>query len=280
MSDKPKAAYEGFTFEDSDIANLDDFIPGDDSYNPHHVRPWLIYSALGTRAVAFASDLQDALDAAVDADKLDADLVSDEELAKMSSEEVSGLSYLGNAGEPFRLDDVDAIELPNPPMSFVALFNARPGTPRHCNACGSPLDEFGLCKEEAHTYCRFSRHAQGCREAEKEENWIGLSQPQPRCMCHMLKQTSAKYGGKDTVKLTREERLLLIEEVYTKLILATESFEPGNIGMELAYLFGAIAKCNLCEWSGNSAIVQLLQQNFHQNHPVWRFIEIEVPEHD
>ena len=36
-----------------------------------------------------------------------------------------GLAFLGNAGEPFDIEGLDAIELPNPPFSFAALFNAR-----------------------------------------------------------------------------------------------------------------------------------------------------------
>lgn len=33
-------------------------------------------------------------------------------------------TFLGNAGEPFDIEGVDAVELPNPPHSFCALLNA------------------------------------------------------------------------------------------------------------------------------------------------------------
>jgi hypothetical protein len=33
-------------------------------------------------------------------------------------------AFLGNASEPFDIENIDVIELPNPKFSFVALFNA------------------------------------------------------------------------------------------------------------------------------------------------------------
>ena len=73
-------------------------------------------------AVVFADCLQDALDIAVDNDKLDRFQVTDNEMSDYPDEE--GLSFLGNASEPFDIESLGAIELPNPKFSFVALFNA------------------------------------------------------------------------------------------------------------------------------------------------------------
>lgn len=111
-----------FRFEDSDIANPDDWIPKGE-YNPHNVRPFLLHDHGFTVCVVFASNLQDALDAAVDADKLDRFQVSEQELRDYRNEE--GLTFLGNASEPFDIEGLDVVELPNPPkQSFAAQFAA------------------------------------------------------------------------------------------------------------------------------------------------------------
>ena len=115
------ATYRNITFSDDDVVNPGDFIPVGD-YNPHGVRPFLLHDHGFTLAVVFASCLQDALDEAVDAGKLDRFQVSDAELGDYPNEE--GLTYLGNAGEPFDIESLDVIELPNPPFSFAALFTA------------------------------------------------------------------------------------------------------------------------------------------------------------
>ena len=121
----PQAEFNQIKFTDADVVNKEDYIPAGE-YNPHNVRPFLIHDHGFTVAVVFACSLQDALDAAVDAGKLDSFQVSDNDLADYGSDE-EGISRLGNASEPFDIQALDAVELPNPPFSFVALFNANKG---------------------------------------------------------------------------------------------------------------------------------------------------------
>jgi hypothetical protein len=42
----------------------------------------------------------------------------------MSVNGYENISRLGNASEPFDVQALEIVELPNPPFSFVALFNA------------------------------------------------------------------------------------------------------------------------------------------------------------
>lgn len=127
------ATCDGITFTDADVVNKDDFIPAGE-FNPHNVRPWLLHEHGFVLAVVFADCLQDAIDEAVDADKLDRyqldpDNASHREdyATKDSTGEWAwndSVSYLGNAGEPFDIESLQAVEIQNPPFSFVALFNA------------------------------------------------------------------------------------------------------------------------------------------------------------
>lgn len=112
-----------FTFSDSDVVDYREWIPKGE-YNPHNVRPFLLHDHGFTLAVVFASCLQDAIDAAVDAGKLDRFKLTEEDL-KDYEEDDDRIAYLGNAGEPFDIESLDVVELPNPPASFVACFNAR-----------------------------------------------------------------------------------------------------------------------------------------------------------
>ena len=115
------AEFHHIRFSDADVVNPDGFIPAG-GYNPHRVRPFLLHDHGFALAVVFADSLQDALDEAVDAGKLDRYLVAPDDLGDYPDGE--GLAYLGNAGEPFDIEGLDAVELPNPPFSFVALFSA------------------------------------------------------------------------------------------------------------------------------------------------------------
>lgn len=115
--------FQQIGFSDADVVNPGDFIPAGD-YNPHKVRPWLLHDHGFTLAVVFADCLQDALDIAADAGKLDRFQVDESEMADYGPDE-DGLAHLGNAGEPFDIEALGALELPNPPFSFVALFNGR-----------------------------------------------------------------------------------------------------------------------------------------------------------
>jgi hypothetical protein len=112
-----------FTFSDADVVNPSDYIPAGE-FNPHNVRPFLLHDHGFPVAVAFADCLQDALDEAADEGKLDQFKMDASELAGMTEEEQERLSYLGNASEAFDIESVQAIEIPNPSFSFVALFSA------------------------------------------------------------------------------------------------------------------------------------------------------------
>lgn len=120
-----QAKFKEITFSDNDVVNPDDFI-AKGQYNPHRVRPWLLHDHGFPVAVVFADCLQDALDAAVDGGKLDAFQVNDDDLADYGPDE-DGISRLGNAGEAFDIEALGVEELPIPPFSFVALFNALQG---------------------------------------------------------------------------------------------------------------------------------------------------------
>ena len=112
-----------FSFTDDDIVEPDEFIP-DGEYNPHDIHPWLLHDHGFTVCVVFASNLQDALDTAVDNGKMDRYLVSDEDMKDY--DDPDELAYLGNASEPFDIDTLGYVELSNPKGSIVAQFNADP----------------------------------------------------------------------------------------------------------------------------------------------------------
>ena len=121
-----QAEFNRIKFTDADVVNKDDFIPVGE-YNPHNVRPFLLHDHGFVLAVIFASSLQDALDTAVDEGKLDGCQVSEDDLADYGPDE-DGIARLGNASEPFDIEALDVVELPNPSFSFVALFNAMQGS--------------------------------------------------------------------------------------------------------------------------------------------------------
>jgi hypothetical protein len=130
----PESKYSEITFTDSDVVNLGDYIPAGE-YNPHHVRPWLLHDHGFVLAVVFASHEGDAIDEAVDAGKLDRFQLDHNNPAHRSDygngkdgeafDWNDSVSFHGNASEPFDLESLGLIELPNPPMSFCTLFNAR-----------------------------------------------------------------------------------------------------------------------------------------------------------
>ena len=146
------ATFREIKFTDADVVNKDDFIPQGEC-NPHKVRPFLLHDHGFTIAVVFADCLQDALDIAADADKLDRYQIhpedkNDREDYLVKDKVTPGFdencpeyvdsegnkywwiegrepAFLGNASEPFDIESLGVEELPNPPFSFVALFNAR-----------------------------------------------------------------------------------------------------------------------------------------------------------
>jgi hypothetical protein len=115
------ATFEHLRFTDADVVNPEDFLPGGAS-PPHQVCGFLLHDHGFALAVVFADRLQDALDLAADAGKLDCFRVTEKERADDPDDE--RLSFLGNACEPFDIESLGAVILPNPRFSFVALFNA------------------------------------------------------------------------------------------------------------------------------------------------------------
>lgn len=108
-------AHGELEFNKADVVNPDDYIPNG-GFNPHHVRPFLIHNEYGVLCVVYASHEQDALDEAVDANRLDSCLVSDADYKEAEDEgHADEFARLGNDGEPFDLTYIGLIELPNAP---------------------------------------------------------------------------------------------------------------------------------------------------------------------
>lgn len=112
---------------DDDVI-LDDYTP-DGEYNPHNIHPFLLHDHGFCVAVVFANNLQDALDIAVDNDKMDSFLIQKEDYGDYGMnagiyDEDPRCSFLGIASEPFDIETLQVIELENPPMSFCALYKA------------------------------------------------------------------------------------------------------------------------------------------------------------
>lgn len=149
-----ESTWQEIKFTDADVINPDDFIP-ERAYNPHNMRPWLLHDHGFCVCVVFAQSLQDALDESADAGKLDPWKIdptgADREDYMTNREDQAGgqlvgqgandpdyidsegrkwwwrdelPQFLGNASEPFDIEGLDILELPNPPFSFCALFNA------------------------------------------------------------------------------------------------------------------------------------------------------------
>ena len=117
------AKHNEITFSDSDIANPDEWI-AEGEFNPHNVRPFLLHDHGFIVAVVFASHLGDALDIAVDENKMERYLIAESDL-KDYGDDGEGIAYLGNAGEPHDIESLGVIDLPNCKRSFCAQFNAR-----------------------------------------------------------------------------------------------------------------------------------------------------------
>ncbi len=108
---------------DTDVVNLDDFIPDGES-NPHHVRPWLLHDHGVIQAIVFAESVQDALDIATDNEKLTAFEVDDETILTDYDEEDSNrLTSIGNDGKLHDIESLEIIQLHNPKMSFIKLMD-------------------------------------------------------------------------------------------------------------------------------------------------------------
>ena len=110
-----------FTFTDADVVEPDSWIPAGE-YNPHNVRPFLIHDHGFALAIVFASHLGEALDIAADEERLGRFQIADEDRGDYPDDEA--IAFLGNASEPFDIETLGAVELPNPPFSWCATFNA------------------------------------------------------------------------------------------------------------------------------------------------------------
>jgi hypothetical protein len=123
-----QATYREIRFSDDDVVNPEAY----DSSGQYD-KPYLIHDAGFTLAVVFARSEQDALDEAVDAGKLDhLQITEEDEDDYMTGRDSEGnpdyderVTFLGNAGEPFDIETLEIIELPNPRFSFAALFAAQ-----------------------------------------------------------------------------------------------------------------------------------------------------------
>lgn len=129
-----ESTFNGVKFTDADVVNPDDFIPAGE-YNPNKVLPFLFHDEGFALAVVFAENLQDALDIAADAGKLDRYQVHSDDLKDYADMRADGhpdwdsaherLAHLGNASEPYDIESLGIMELPAPAFSFCSLFNAR-----------------------------------------------------------------------------------------------------------------------------------------------------------
>lgn len=109
-------------FSDEDIVNPEEFACYMFGSNPHRMRPWLLHDSGYSVAVVLASNVEDALGEAVDDGRMDRYLVSDEDRKDYPDDE--GISFLGNAGEPFDIESLQIVELTMPEFSFCLLYEA------------------------------------------------------------------------------------------------------------------------------------------------------------
>ena len=110
--------YKGHKFTDRDVVNIEEWIPaGMFVYNPHSVRPWLIYGEFGTLCVVFAQSEQDAFDIAVDDGRLDSHQIPDAEHNIDCATNCNAL-HAGNASEAFDQTYLGIVEIPNVSLSF------------------------------------------------------------------------------------------------------------------------------------------------------------------
>lgn len=110
-------------FKLSDIANPDEafsYYPEDKkpAFNPYNHHPFILHDAGFVVCVVFASNLQDALDEAVDQNKLDRFQVTETELKDYITgqdaegfDEYDGITHLGNASEPFDIESLGIVEM-------------------------------------------------------------------------------------------------------------------------------------------------------------------------
>lgn len=97
------------------------------------VRCFAIHNEYGCVAVVFARNEQDAMDDAADAGKLGRALIAEADRCRImyagageseDTYEDETITYLGNAGEPYLLDNIGLMEIPIPSFSLSGLFFA------------------------------------------------------------------------------------------------------------------------------------------------------------
>ena len=86
------------------IANREDFIPAN-SFNPHNVHAHMLSNEFGLFAIVYASQLQEALDVAVDEGFMDSMQIAEEDV-----ENEDYVCRLGNASEAFNIDYLHCAE--------------------------------------------------------------------------------------------------------------------------------------------------------------------------
>ncbi len=143
------------------VVNPAEYIPNG-QFNPHKMRPWLIWNEYGALAIVYAHHEQDALDEMADSDRLDSCLVSPEDLAEAERDgHADEFASLGNASEPFDLSYIGMRELPNKQYAkikthFIAMSGDHGCIPDHCavypdidSAVSDLVDMFGLGRTRA-----------------------------------------------------------------------------------------------------------------------------------
>ncbi len=105
-----------FKFSDDDVVNPDDLFTG------WSEKCFLLHDHGFPLAVCFADNLQEALDEAADADRLDCYKLTEEEVLQRDKNN-EDMTVLGNSCLPYDIESMDVHELPMPKLSVCALFN-------------------------------------------------------------------------------------------------------------------------------------------------------------
>jgi len=112
----------GVKITDSDLINKDDFLLYMDGSNPHGVHPFVLHDHGFVICVVVAEHLQDALDEAFDAGKLDHFAITEDDM-KDYDEDSGGVAFLGNASTACDIEGVSVEELSMPEFSMCKLLN-------------------------------------------------------------------------------------------------------------------------------------------------------------
>ncbi len=71
------------------------------------------------------------------------------------------------------------------------------------------------------------------------------------------------------------EVLQLIQDVYKAVFSKCDTFEEDDIGVDLAYILGAIATGGGCTWAPERKMLGVLRECFPEDHAVWKYVEVE-----